>query len=358
MQTLLYQKHIDLNARMVDFAGYQMPIQYSGIVQEHLSVRNSCGIFDVSHMGEFMVSGENTEAFLNRMTVNDVAILDVGDAQYSAMCYEDGGIVDDIVVYRYNDWFMMVVNASNLEKDFMWLNKHKPEDVELVDVSAETGLISLQGPDSRSILQKAVKEDISDISFYTFIVGKVGGASATIARTGYTGELGFEIYADNDSIQHIWDTIMNVGGITPCGLGCRDTLRMEMKFCLYGNDIDETTNTIEAGLGWITKTHNKDFIGRDAVISAKENKTRYLAAFEMVDRAIPRNGYTIFADGKEVGLVTSGTHSPSLQKGIGLGFVQFGKHKSGMELEIDIRGKMMKAVIVKPPFYKNGTAQL
>jgi aminomethyltransferase len=170
--------------------------------------------------------------------------------------------------------------------------------------------------------------------------------------------LGFEIYADNDSIQHIWDTIMNVGGITPCGLGCRDTLRMEMKFCLYGNDIDETTNTIEAGLGWITKTYNKDFIGRDAVISAKENKTRYLAAFEMVDRAIPRKGYTIFADGKEVGVVTSGTHSPSLQKGIGLGFVQFGKHKSGKELEIDIRGKMMKAVIVKPPFYKNGTAQL
>ena len=300
MQTLLYQKHIDLNARMVDFAGYQMPIQYSGIVQEHLSVRNSCGIFDVSHMGEFMVSGENTEAFLNRMTVNDITILDAGDAQYSAMCYDDGGIVDDIVVYRYNDWFMMVVNASNLEKDFMWLNKHKPDDVELVDVSAETGLIALQGPDSRSILQKAVKEDISDISFYTFIVGKVGGASATIARTGYTGELGFEIYADNDSIQHIWDTIMNVGGITPCGLGCRDTLRMEMKFCLYGNDIDETTNTIEAGLGWITKTHNKDFIGRDAVISAKENKTRYLAAFEMVDKAIPRNGYTIFSDGKEV----------------------------------------------------------
>lgn len=343
---------------MVDFAGYRMPIQYSGILAEHLAVRKTCGIFDVSHMGEFIVSGVGSEKFLNYLTVNDVKTMSAGDAQYSAMCYENGGIIDDILIYKYADKYMLVVNASNLEKDFNWLKEHKPVDVNIVDVSADTGLIALQGPDSRNILQNVVKEDLSHIPFYSFVEGTVGGVNATIARTGYTGELGFEIYADSEAIGLVWNSIMNIGNITPCGLACRDTLRMEMKFCLYGNDIDEKINPIEAGLGWITKLNKENFVGKESLISAKENRTKLLTAFEMVDRAVPRKGYKIFAEGNEIGVVTSGMQSPSLQKGIGMGYVQFGNHKSGMELDIEIREKMKKALIIKPPFYKNGTAQL
>ena len=353
LETPLYQRHIDLNARMVDFAGYQMPIQYSSIVQEHLAVRNSCGIFDVSHMGEINVSGEGAEDFLNYLTVNDVHALAVGDAQYSAMCYDHGGIVDDLLIYKYSDKFILVVNASNLTKDLNWLNDHKPKSVEIVDVSSNTGLIALQGPNSRNVLQKVVDGDLSEISFYSLIENN----GITIARTGYTGELGFEIYADHDSIRKMWDMIMKIEGVMPCGLGCRDTLRIEMKYCLYGNDIDETTNTIEAGLGWITRLNGDDFIGKDIAVQVKKERIRHLAAFEMVDRAIPRKGHMIHAEGEEVGKVTSGTQSPSLQKGIGIGYVQFDKHKPGMEIEIDIRGNMKKAIIIKPPFYKQGTAQ-
>ena len=358
MQTPLYQKHIILNARMVDFTGYQMPIQYSGIIQEHLAVRNSCGIFDVCHMGELIVSGVGAEDLLNYITVNDVKSMSVGDAQYSAMCYENGGIIDDILIYKYADKYMLVVNSSNLEKDFSWLKKYKRDDVELIDISAETGLIALQGPDSRNILQKCVESDLTDIPFYTFIESNIGGFNATFARTGYTGELGFEIYADKDDIGQIWDIIMDSGDVTPCGLACRDTLRMEMKFCLYGNDIDDATNPIEAGLGWITKLNKDKFIGKKSLLLAKENRIRHLTAFKMDERAVPRKGYSIYADGNKVGKVTSGTQSPSLQKGIGLGYVQFGKHKVGMELDLDIRGIMKKATIIKPPFYKNGSSQL
>lgn len=358
METPLYQKHIDLNARMVDFAGYQMPIQYTSIVQEHLAVRNSCGIFDVSHMGEFIVSGEGAEEFLNYMTVNDVKSMAVGDAQYSAMCYEHGGIVDDLLVYKYVGKFMLVVNAANLKKDLDWLNEHKPESVTINDVSTKTGLIALQGPDSRDIFQKVIEKDLSSISFYTFVEEQVNGFNVTIARTGYTGELGFEIYTDNNSIRTIWDSIISVGGVLPCGLGCRDTLRMEMKYCLYGNDIDESTNPVEAGLSWITKLEGDDFIGKEIAIQAKQEKNRHLAAFEMMGRAVPRKGYNIHAEGVKVGVVTSGTQSPSLQKGIGMGYVQFGKHMSGMEIEIEIRDTLKSAIIIKAPFYKKGTAQL
>jgi len=358
MQTPLYQKHINLNARMVDFAGYKLPVQYSGVIQEHLAVRNSCGMFDVCHMGELIVKGVGSEDFLNYITVNDVKNMSVGDAQYSAMCYENGGIIDDILIYKYADKYMLVVNASNLEKDLSWLKKYKRDNVELIDISTEIGLIALQGPDSRKILQKCVESDITDISFYTFIESHFGELKATIARTGYTGELGFEIYADNDDIGQIWDFIMESDDVTPCGLACRDTLRMEMKYCLYGNDIDDTTNPIEAGLGWITKCEKEKFIGKNSLLDAKENRTRHLISFKMEERAVPRKGYAIFANGIEVGIVTSGTQSPSLQKGIGLGYVQYGRHKSGMELDLNIRGMMKKATIVKPPFYKEGTAQL
>ncbi|MCH7611857.1 MAG: glycine cleavage system aminomethyltransferase GcvT [Candidatus Marinimicrobia bacterium] len=357
-RTPLYNKHVDLNARMVEFFGYNMPIQYTSIVEEHNAVRNSCGIFDVSHMGEFILSGEDAESFLNKMTINDIYTMNPGDAQYSAMCYKNGGIIDDILVYKFDNQYMLVVNASNLEKDFNWLNQHKPDDVIINDVSQETGLIALQGPDSRNILQKVVNVDISKLKFYTFVEDNIDGRNVIIARTGYTGELGYEIYADHDSIQKFWDAIMETGGLIPCGLGCRDTLRMEMKFCLYGNDIDETTNPIEAGLGWITKTGKPDFIGREAVLTAKEHKTRRLIAFEMTERAVPRQGYKLIFQENEIGFVTSGTQSPSLQKGIGLGYVQEGNHKPGTEIGVDIRGKMKKAIIIKPPFYKQGTAHL
>ncbi len=353
--TALYNKHLDLNARMVDFFSYEMPVQYTGIVNEHIAVRNACGIFDVSHMGEFLISGENAELFINKVTINDISKLKPGDAQYSAMCNENGGIIDDFLIYRFNDHFMMVPNASNIEKDFNWLINHSLNDVIIKDVSQETSLIALQGPDSRNILQKIINMDITDLKFSTFIEEQISGKNVIIARTGYTGELGFELYTDNVMIRKLWDLIIDVGGVTPCGLGCRDTLRIEMKFCLYGNDIDETTNPIEAGLGWITKTGKQEFIGKEAVLTSKRNNTRRLVSFEMMERAVPRKGYKIFFQGDEIGGVTSGTQSPSLQKGIGLGYVQEGKHKPGTEIEVEIRGKIKKAMIVKPPFYKDGT---
>ncbi|MFQ6676752.1 MAG: glycine cleavage system aminomethyltransferase GcvT [Fidelibacterota bacterium] len=355
-KTPLHLKHIALNARMVDFSGYKMPLQYTSIVDEHNAIRNTCGIFDVSHMGEFIISGENAEIFINKMTINDISKLRSGEAQYSAMCNETGGIIDDILIYRFPDYFMMVPNASNLDKDFNWLTTHCPNEVTIKDVSQETSLIALQGPQSRNILQNAINVDISELKYYTFIQGELNNKNVIITRTGYTGELGFELYTDNNTIKDLWDLIVALG-VQPCGLGCRNTLRMEMKFCLYGNDIDETTNPIEAGLGWITKFDTIDFIGKAALLNAKKNKTRRLVAFEMIERAVPRKGYKIFFQGNEIGSVTSGTQSPSLQKGIGLGYVQEGKHKSETEIEVNIRGKMKKAMIVKPPFYKNGSAQ-
>jgi len=299
-KTPLYQEHISLNSKMVQFAGFDMPIQYSGIIHEHHAVRKACGIFDVSHMGEFMVSGEGAESFLNRMTINDISHLSPGQAQYSVMCYHHGGIIDDILIYKFDQKYMLVVNASNLEKDYQWLLEHKPENVQLTNISDETGLIAVQGPKSRSILHSCLSKDISQLIFYTFIEDNSEGNNLVIARTGYTGELGFEIYGDPDLIRNIWKKLMDTSGVTPCGLGCRDTLRMEMKFCLYGNDIDETTNPIEAGLGWITKLNKSEFIGKDALLAAKENRARRLVAFEMEERAVPRHGYTLHLDGKEI----------------------------------------------------------
>lgn len=342
---------------MVDFAGFLMPVQYTGIIREHLAVREAAGLFDVSHMGEFMISGEGVEAFLNHMMINDVRDLKVGQAQYSAMCYEDGGIVDDLLIYRYEDRYMLVVNAANVEKDFQWLDSHRPDGVRLVDVSDRIGLVALQGPLSRAIFQKVTAADLNNLSFYSFIEEKINGKPATIARTGYTGELGFEIYAGVDVIQDIWEALIQAGkpfGLQPVGLGCRDTLRMEMKYCLYGSDIDKTTNPIEAGLGWITKVDKGDFLGRSAILKAKENSSRRLVCIEMVDRAIPRKGYKVFSAGIEVGEVTSGTQSPSLKKGIGLAYVARNYAKSGTELTVDVRGRMMKGIVVNQPLYRKG----
>jgi len=356
-QTPLYTKHVELGAKMVDFAGYQMPIQYTGIIQEHNAVRHSAGLFDVSHMGEFIITGDEAEVFLDYVTINDVVSIQPWQAQYSAMCYEDGGIIDDLLIYRYPDHFMLVVNASNKEKDLDWFMAHKLDNVDILDISDQTGLIALQGPKSRSILQNIFDINLNEIDFYWFDVAKINGNSATIARTGYTGELGFEIYADHDNIVKIWDAIMKAGGdaVEPTGLGCRDTLRMEMKYCLYGNDIDASTNPIEAGLGWITKLDKDNFIGKEALVDAKANITRKLICIEMIDRGIPRKGYTIVNNGAVVGEVTSGTQSPSLNQGIGLAYVAKGFAKTGTKLKMKVRHKLLNCKVVKSPFYKEIT---
>ena len=352
-QTPLYTKHVELGAKLVDFAGYQMPIQYTGIIQEHNAVRHSAGLFDVSHMGEFIITGDEAEVFLDYITINDVVSIQPWQAQYSAMCYEDGGIIDDLLIYRYPDHFMLVVNASNREKDLDWFMAHKLDNVDILDISDQTGLIALQGPKSRSILQKIFDINLNEIDFYWFDVAKINGNSVTIARTGYTGELGFEIYADHDNIAKIWDAIMKAGGdaVEPTGLGCRDTLRMEMKYCLYGNDIDASTNPIEAGLGWITKLDKDNFIGKEALVDAKANITRKLICIEMIDRGIPRKGYTIVNNGAVVGEVTSGTQSPSLNHGVGLAYVAKGVAKTGTKLKMKVRDKLLNCKVVKPPFY-------
>jgi aminomethyltransferase len=356
-QTPLYTKHVELGAKLVDFAGYQMPIQYTGIIQEHNAVRHSAGLFDVSHMGEFIITGDEAEVFLDYVTINDVVSIQPWQAQYSAMCYEDGGIIDDLLIYRYPDHFMLVVNASNREKDLDWFMAHKLDNVDILDISDQTGLIALQGPKSRSILQNVFDINLNKIDFYWFDVAKINENSATIARTGYTGELGFEIYADHENIVKIWDAIMKAGGdaVEPTGLGCRDTLRMEMKYCLYGNDIDASTNPIEAGLGWITKLDKDNFIGKEALVDAKANITRKLICIEMIDRGIPRKGYTIVNNGAVVGEVTSGTQSPSLNQGVGLAYVTKGFAKTGTKLKMKVRDKLLNCKVVKSPFYKEIT---
>ena len=357
-KTPLYDRHVELGGNVMNFGGYLLPTQYSGIKQEHNAVRSKAGLFDVSHMGEFIVSGPNAESFLNKMTVNDVTSLSVGQAQYSAMCTKNGSIVDDLLVYKKENDFMLVVNASNLEKDLNWLNSHKTDDMSIEDISDQTGLVAVQGPRSRDILQTLTDTNLSNIQFYHFTEGKVSGMEAIIARTGYTGELGFEIYASSDDIGEIWDAIMDAGadkGLSPAGLGCRDTLRMEMKFALYGNDIDETTNPLEAGLGWITRLRKDDFMGKKALLEAKANVTRRLVCLEMTERAIPRQGCPILMNDESVGIITSGTMSPSLETGIGIGYVDLPFDRSGTELVVDIRGKMKVAIVVKPPFYKSGS---
>jgi len=356
--TPLLDRHIELGGNMISFGGYLLPTHYSGINLEHLVVRSKAGLFDVSHMGEFIISGSDAESFLQKVTVNDVASLSVGQAQYSAMCYANGGMIDDILVYKKKNEFMLVVNAANNEKDLDWLNSHAQGDIRIENMSDDIGLVAIQGPRSRNILQTLTDSNLTNIQFYRFVEGRLNGKKAIISRTGYTGELGFEIYASSDDIGEIWDAIRKAGqdkGLEPAGLGCRDTLRMEMKLALYGNDIDDTTNPIEAGLGWITRLGKTDFMGKNALLEAKANVTRRLVCLEMTERAIPRQGCTILMNDESVGIITSGTMSPSLETGIGIGYVNRPFDKSGIELLVDIRGRMKSAVVVKPPFYKNGS---
>ena len=362
-QTPFHDRHVALGAKMHEFAGYLMPISYIGINQEHLQIRNKIGVFDVSHMGEFFVEGKHAEDYLQHITVNDVKSLIDGQAQYSAMCYPDGGIVDDLIVYRFNkNKFMMVVNASNIEKDFAWAGEHLVDSVTLSDHSDETALLAIQGPKTLKVLQKLSDIDLKSIGFYHFKEGKVADIDMIISRTGYTGEPGFELYHDPKDALKLWDAIFEAGkdeDIQAVGLGARDTLRLEMKYALYGNDIDKDTNPIEAGLGWITKLDTDDFVGKEELIKVKTEKPfQRLIAFKMIDRGIPRQGYELYLGDNKVGKVTSGTMSPSLGIGIGTGYVLRDHSKIGTEILLDVRGRKLKAVIVKPPFVDSSPMEL
>ena len=358
LKTPLYKKHIALKGNMVSFGGYLLPIYYTSINLEHQLVRSKAGLFDVSHMGEFIVSGSDAELFLQKITTNDISILKVGQAQYNAMCYEDGGIVDDLIIYKFEGKYMLVVNSSNIEKDMEWLKKNKFGDIKISNVSGDIGLLALQGPKSRDILQLLTNESLDSLKFYNFLTAKIDGLEATISRTGYTGELGYELYINSKHIVDIWDKLLEVGknhGLNPVGLGCRDTLRLEMKYLLYGNDINEKTNPLEAGLGWITKLNKDYFNGKKTIYNSKNKITKHLICVEMEEKSIPRKGYKIYSGENLIGQITSGTMSPSIGKGIGLGYVSTPFKSIGTELDIEIRGRKKKAKVVKAPFYKQGS---
>jgi aminomethyltransferase len=358
--TALTDKHIKLGAKMVEFAGYNMPIQYSNLIQEHENVRKKVGMFDVSHMGEFLVEGKGALELLQYVTSNDVSKLSPGKVQYSCLPNEQGGIVDDLLVYMMDtDKYMLVVNASNIEKDWNWISKWNEKfGAELKNASEFMSLLAVQGPKAIDTLQKLTKVDLTTIPYYHFEIGNFAGIDGVIiSNTGYTGAGGFEIYMKNEDAPKIWDAIVEAGaeyGLMPIGLGARDTLRLEMAFCLYGNDINDSTSPIAAGLGWITK-FTKDFINKDSLLQQKEKGTqRKLTGFEMVDKGIPRHDYLIKdASGKEIGIVTSGTQSPSLGKAIGMGYIDQEILKQGSPVYIEVRGKLLEAKIVKTPFYNN-----
>lgn len=350
--------HVSLGAKMVPFAGYMMPVSYAGINQEHETVRKGVGVFDVSHMGEFILKGENALDLIQRVTSNDASKLTDGKVQYSCFPNETGGIVDDLLVYRIDEkTYMLVVNASNIDKDWNWIQKYNTKNVEMHNISEKTSLLAVQGPKAVEALQSLTDMDLKSIEYYTFKKGVFAGEkNILISATGYTGAGGFEIYCENEQAQKIWDAVFAAGkdfNIQPIGLGARDTLRLEMGFCLYGNDIDDTTSPIEAGLGWITK-FTKEFTNSVALKEQKEKGvSRKLVGFEMIDRGIPRHDYVVLdSDGNTIGKVTSGTQSPSLQKAIGMAYVKPEFAGEGKEIFISVRDKSLKAQVVKIPFYK------
>ena len=357
--TAFTQKHIALGAKMAEFAGYNMPISYSGINDEHGAVRKNAGVFDVSHMGEFVLKGENALDLIQRVTSNDASKITDGQAQYSCLPNKDGGIVDDLIVYclEYNKSYMLVVNASNIEKDWNWISSFNTKNVEMHNISERTSLLAIQGPNATKILQPLVNVDIMNLKYYTFVRGVFAGIeNVIISATGYTGSGGVEIYFEdsNGASEKIWDAIFAAGaesGIKPIGLGARDTLRLEMGYCLYGNDINDTTSPLEAGLGWITK-FTKEFTNSEALTKQKaEGVTKKLVGFEMLERGIPRHDYLIKdAAGNQIGFVTSGTQAPSLNKAIGLGYVAIAHAAVDSEIYIDIRNSLVKAKVVKAPF--------
>ena len=355
-RTALHNSHISLGAKMVDFAGYLMPVQYEGVKSEHLSVKHNIGIFDVSHMGEFIIYGNGSLELLQLCLSNDISVLDNGEAQYNCLLNDNGGIVDDLILYKLSeDKYMLVVNASNIEKDWEHLLLKNSFGAQMQNISNEYSLLSIQGPKTTEVVQQLTKYDLSTISYYNFVLTEFADKKdVIISNTGYTGCGGFEIYCKNDQLKDIWKNIMNAGkknNIKPIGLAARDTLRLEMGFCLYGNELSDNITPIEAGLGWITK-FSKEFNGCKLLKSQKENGTdRKLVGFELIDKGIPRKDYEIYdSDNSNIGVVTSGTMSPSLGRAIGLGYVNANLSKSGSIIYINIRNNMVKAVISKTPF--------
>jgi aminomethyltransferase len=358
-RTPFHAFHKAAGAKLVDFAGFEMPLRYTGDVHEHQLVRTAVGLFDISHMGEFIVKGPEAVEFLDRTLSNDVAGMAQGQAMYSVMCRPDGGIVDDLYVYRSSDHFMLVVNASNIAKDFAWLDERRPPGVELTDRSDETALLAIQGPSASGVMKGLVPEEALAMPSNRFVEGPLCGVPAVIARTGYTGEDGFELYFKGSDADVVWNGIMNAGrgaGIEPVGLGARDTLRLEMAYMLYGNDIDDTTSPLEAGLGWTVKLAKPGFNGRDVLAQQKEKGvTRKLVGLEAEGRRVPRHGMTVESGGRRVGHVTSGTYSPSLERAIAMAYVESPVSALGTALEVVAGNSRIGTRVVKRPFYTKGS---
>jgi aminomethyltransferase len=358
-RTPLFDAHVKAGARMVPFGGWEMPVQYAGIVEEHRVVRASAGLFDVSHMGEFEVEGPDALGALQTLTTNDVSALDIGQVQYSALCYPDGGIVDDLTVYRLGgDRYMLTVNAGNIDKDWQWVTSH-PGGARWRNVSAETALIAVQGPRAESLVARLTERDVTAIGYYRFAHGAVAGVRTLISRTGYTGEDGFELYVAAGDAARLWSALLESGrpdGVAPIGLGARDTLRLEMRYALYGNDIDATTNPLEAGLGWIVKPGKGQFIGREAIEKVRASgPTRRLIGLEMAERAVARHGYPVVKDGAAIGIVTSGSYGPSVDRYIAMAYVATPHAAVGTDVGVEIRGQAKPARVVKTPFHPSRT---
>lgn len=353
-RTALYDQYAKYGAKTIDFGGWELPVQFSSIKEEHEAVRTKAGLFDVSHMGEVFVSGQDSLAFLQQLLTNDISKLVPGKAMYSAMCYEDGGTVDDLLVYQLaENSYLLVVNASNIEKDVEWMNKHLTGDVQIDNQSNEWGLLALQGPLAESILQRLTETDLSTLKFFNFVEGQVAGRDVIISRTGYTGEDGFELYAKNDELAVLWETILDEGkedGLLPVGLGARDTLRFEACLPLYGQELSKDISPLEAGIGFAVKLAKDSFIGKEAI--EEKGKPRKLVGVEMIDKGIPRHGYPVYVGDTLIGEVTTGTQSPTLKKNIGLALVNSEYTELGQEVEVEVRNKRLKAVVVSTPFYK------
>ncbi|RAK05443.1 aminomethyltransferase [Halanaerobium saccharolyticum] len=354
-KTPLNQIHKNLGAKMTDFGGWEMPVEYTGIIEEHQAVRNQAGLFDVSHMGEILVRGENAAKSLQKIITNDHQKLEVGKIIYTPICRPDGGIIDDLLVYcLQEDQYLMVVNASNIEKDFNWINDHLLAKTKAENLSNKYAMLALQGPESKKILTQLTDIDLNSLDYYRFRQAKAAGIEMIISRTGYTGELGYELYFEPEAAEKIWDRLMEAGsdfGLKACGLGARDTLRLEKTYPLYGNDIDETTNPYEAGLNWTVAVDKGDFIGREKLIEIEKNCCqRKLSPFKITGRGMARHGYVVYAESKKIGEVTSGSYSPTLNESIGLAYLNKEYTEPGTEIEIKIRKRMVKAEVLKGPF--------
>ena len=354
-KTPLNQAHKDLEAKMTDFGGWEMPVEYEGIITEHRNVRQKCGLFDISHMGEIMIAGEGAARYSHRLLTNSVEDIEVGKVVYSPMCYEDGGVVDDLMIYRLSDdEFMLVVNAANTEKDFEWIEKNSPDDVTVEDRTEDYGLLALQGPEAESVLQKLTDYDLSNLKPFRCDRDEIDGVEMIFSRTGYTGEDGFELYLPAEGLEKLWDDILAAGeeeDILPVGLGARDTLRLEQALCLYGHELDPDIHPLQANLGWTVRFDKDDFIGKEALQRySEEGYSHSLAGFIIRDRGVARQGYPVEKDGEEIGSVTSGTYSPTLDENIGMAYIENEYTEPGTEISIEVRGRSIEAEVVETPF--------